>query len=118
MRAVIPDDQDRAEAPSAAATTHATINGQIPSMNMEAAGNGLKSFIAVVLVLSLVLGQLQIQARDIYVRCRFHDANALEFCKLGCAASSLCDNNRPAASHAVNRCDEACYRFCTKHPTN
>ncbi|KAF8722139.1 hypothetical protein HU200_022781 [Digitaria exilis] len=135
---------------------------------MEAAGKGLKSFIAVVLVLGLILGQQQIQVeakiccpsmrgRDTYnycldghygeafcakiAGCKIDDGkcdypayssdsalieddatNALEFCKLGCASSSsLCDNNiKPAVgneetSDAVNRCDEACYRFCTKH---
>ncbi|KAF8722146.1 hypothetical protein HU200_022788 [Digitaria exilis] len=133
---------------------------------MEAAGKGLKSFVAVVLVLGLLLGQQQIQveakircpssqARDLYFMCIYlgkprplcetisgckvvhrkcndgeehagfacaeDDAMALEFCKLGCAASSLCDNNIKQAvgneetSDAVNSCDEACYRFCTKH---
>nr|CAB3493971.1 unnamed protein product [Digitaria exilis] len=123
---------------------------------MEAAGKGLKSFIAVVLVLGLLLGQQHIlveskiccpstQARDLYNICLIRhkprsfceaisgckivhgkcndypyldsadDAKALEFCKLGCAASSLCDNNIKETSDAVDRCDEACYRFCTKH---
>nr|CAB3498590.1 unnamed protein product [Digitaria exilis] len=87
----------------------------ITSLDVTTMGSkGFKSFIAVVLVLSLLPGQLQIQVED--------DAKALEFCKLGCASSSsLCDNNikqavgNKEASDAVNRCDEACYRFCTKH---
>ncbi|KAF8683108.1 hypothetical protein HU200_044966 [Digitaria exilis] len=45
------------------------------------------------------------RGRDGYPGRDADDAKALEFCKLGCAR----------ASDAVDRCDEACYRFCTKH---
>ncbi|CAN6287496.1 unnamed protein product [Urochloa humidicola] len=49
------------------------------------------------------------------------EANALEFCKLGCA-SSVCSNiksvvvgNEAANDVQLDRCGELCYRFCTKH---
>ncbi|KAF8722140.1 hypothetical protein HU200_022782 [Digitaria exilis] len=49
------------------------------------------------------------------------EANALEFCKLGCAAS-VCDYIKALgseeASDVLGRCDQPCHRFCTKHVDN
>uniref|UniRef100_A0A0E0LC22 Uncharacterized protein n=1 Tax=Oryza punctata TaxID=4537 RepID=A0A0E0LC22_ORYPU len=45
------------------------------------------------------------------------ESDVLDFCKLGCT-SSVCSNINTFAgneegNHAVDRCNEACYRFCT-----
>uniref|UniRef100_A0A0E0PYH4 Uncharacterized protein n=1 Tax=Oryza rufipogon TaxID=4529 RepID=A0A0E0PYH4_ORYRU len=124
---------------------------------------GVKSLIACMLVLGLVLQQEKIQveaksccpstiARNVYNSCRFvggsRDTSAklsgckivdgkckppyihhslhpeskgldvLDFCKMGCT-SSVCSTINTCAgneegNHVVDRCNDACYRFCTK----
>ncbi|KAF8683102.1 hypothetical protein HU200_044960 [Digitaria exilis] len=125
---------------------------------MEAAGKGFKSFIAVVLVLSLLPGQIQVEAksccpsmyaRNVYNACRVRgnpqsvcakmsgckivqgkcddpyynslhsdsdEANALEFCKLGCAAS-VCDNIQAVFRFTKNYFSNKFFLFIplTKH---
>nr|BAD62262.1 thionin Osthi1-like [Oryza sativa Japonica Group] len=46
------------------------------------------------------------------------ESEVVDFCKLGCA-SSVCSTMstlfaNEEANHAVDRCNEACRRFCTK----
>uniref|UniRef100_A0A0E0LC25 Uncharacterized protein n=1 Tax=Oryza punctata TaxID=4537 RepID=A0A0E0LC25_ORYPU len=46
------------------------------------------------------------------------ESDVLDFCKLGCT-SSVCStmntlSGNEAAKHAIDRCNDACYRFCTK----
>uniref|UniRef100_A0A0E0AA86 Acidic protein n=1 Tax=Oryza glumipatula TaxID=40148 RepID=A0A0E0AA86_9ORYZ len=46
------------------------------------------------------------------------ESEVVDFCKLGCA-SSVCStmstlSGNEEANYAVDRCNDACHRFCTK----
>uniref|UniRef100_A0A0E0AA88 Uncharacterized protein n=1 Tax=Oryza glumipatula TaxID=40148 RepID=A0A0E0AA88_9ORYZ len=87
---------------------------------------GMKSLIMCLLVLGLVLQQEKIQveaksccpsttARNVYNSCRFaEELDVLNFCKLGCTSSVCSIMNTFAGNEEGNRCNDACYRFCTK----
>ncbi|EEC80717.1 hypothetical protein OsI_23169 [Oryza sativa Indica Group] len=101
---------------------------------------GVKSLIACMLVLGLVLQQEKIQvegksccpstiARNVYNSCRFvggsRDTSAkLSGCKIvdgKCKPPYIHHSLHPESSagneegnHVVDRCNDACYRFCTK----